>query len=180
MMSPSPSAHIWVAAGHTDMRRGIHGLSALVQTALSQNPFSGHLHAFRVRRGDLIKILWFYGDRLCLSLRKLERGRFVWPQAEKGAVSLTCAQAPMLLERIGSFSQGRKPWLWKSERRSVRSSHTAAADLAQRARRPETVSGTLRRCWRMDYGRRRHSMRPITLRKPWVRMARRRRLGGTE
>ncbi len=100
MMSPGPSAHIWIAAGHTDMRRGMHGLSALVKTALSQNPFSGHVFVFRGRRGDLIKILWFDGDGLCLFLKKLERGRFVWPQAECGAVSLTRAQLSMLLEGI--------------------------------------------------------------------------------
>ena len=77
MMAPGSSAHIWIAAGHTDMRRGMHGLSALVQTALAQNPFSGHVFVFRGRRGDLIKILWFDGDGLCLFLKKLERGRFV-------------------------------------------------------------------------------------------------------
>jgi transposase len=70
----------------------------LVQTALAQNPFSGHVVVFRGRRGDLIKILWFDGDGLCLFLKKLERGRFVWPQAENGTVSLTLAQLSMLLE----------------------------------------------------------------------------------
>ena len=100
MMTPAPSAHIWIAAGHTDMRRGMHGLSALVQTALAENPFSGHVFVFRGRRGDLIKILWFDGDGLCLFLKKLERGRFVWPLAENGTVSLTRAQLSMLLEGI--------------------------------------------------------------------------------
>lgn len=100
MMTPGSSAHIWIAAGHTDMRRGMQGLSALVQTALAQNPFSGHVFVFRGRRGDLIKILWFDGDGLCLFLKKLERGRFVWPQAENGTVSLSRAQLSMLLEGI--------------------------------------------------------------------------------
>ena len=72
MMSPGPSAHIWIAAGHTDMRRGMHGLSTLIQTALSQSPFSGHVFVFRGRRGDLINILWFDGDGLCLFLKKGE------------------------------------------------------------------------------------------------------------
>jgi transposase len=76
------------------------GLSALVQTALEQAPLSGHVFAFRGRRGDLIKLLWFDGDGLCLFSKKLERGRFVWPQAESGKVSLTRAQLSMLLEGI--------------------------------------------------------------------------------
>lgn len=100
MMSPGLNAHIWIAAGHTDMRRGMQGLSALVQTALEQSPFSGHVFVFRGRRGDLIKILWFDGDGLCLFLKKLERGRFVWPQAENGTVPLSRAQLSMLLEGI--------------------------------------------------------------------------------
>src|SRR5260370_40039109 len=70
------------------------------QTALEQAPLSGHVFAFRGRRGDLIKLLWFDGDGLCLFSKKLERGRFVWPQAESGKVSLTRAQLSMLLEGI--------------------------------------------------------------------------------
>jgi len=72
MMTPGPSAHIWIAAGHTDMRRGMYGLSALVQTTLAQNPFSGHVFVFRGRRGDLLKILWFDGDGVCRFLREME------------------------------------------------------------------------------------------------------------
>jgi transposase len=91
---------IWIAAGVTDLRRGFDGLSALVQTKLEQSPFSGHVFVFRGRRGDLIKILWWDGDGLCLFAKRLERGRFVWPQATEGSVALTRAQLSMLLEGI--------------------------------------------------------------------------------
>ena len=57
---------IWIAAGVTDMRRGFDGLSAQVQTVLEQQPFSGHVFVFRGRRGDLVKLLWWDGDGLCL------------------------------------------------------------------------------------------------------------------
>jgi transposase len=91
---------IWIAAGKTDLRRGFTGLSAIVQTVLKEKPFSGHVFVFRGRRGDLIKVLWWDGDGLCLFAKRLERGRFVWPQAESGTVSLTKAQLSMLLEGI--------------------------------------------------------------------------------
>ncbi len=91
---------IWIVAGMTDLRRGFVGLSAMVQTALQENPFSGQVFVFRGRRGDLIKLLWFDGDGLCLFSKRLERGRFVWPKAESGTVSLTHAQLSMLLEGI--------------------------------------------------------------------------------
>ncbi len=92
--------HIWIVAGITDLRRGFVGLSAMVQTALKENPFSGQVFVFRGRRGDLIKVLWFDGDGLCLFAKRLERGRFIWPKAETGTVSLTRAQLSMLLEGI--------------------------------------------------------------------------------
>jgi transposase len=91
---------IWIAAGVTDLRRGFTGLSGMVQTKLEQDPFSGHVFVFRGRRGDLIKLLWWDQDGLCLFAKKLERGRFVWPQATSGTVSLTRAQLSMLLEGI--------------------------------------------------------------------------------
>jgi transposase len=66
MISPPTGAQIWIAAGTTDLRRGFTGLSAMVQTTLEANPFSGHVFVFRGRRGDLIKLLWWDGDGLCL------------------------------------------------------------------------------------------------------------------
>ena len=91
---------IWIAAGVTDLRRGFTGLSALVQTKLEQNPLSGQVFIFRGRRGDLVKLIWFDGDGLCLFAKRLERGRFIWPQATGGSISLTRAQLSMLLEGI--------------------------------------------------------------------------------
>ena len=91
---------IWIAARFTDLRRGFTGLSGMVQTTLQENPFSGQVFVFRGRRGDLIKMLWWDGDGLCLFSKRLERGRFIWPQATSGTVSLTPAQLSMLLEGI--------------------------------------------------------------------------------
>ena len=93
-------AQVWLAAGVTDMRRGLTGLSALVQTALADNPYGGHVFVFRGRRGDILKVLWFDGQGLMLLAKRLERGRFIWPQADSGRVALTPAQLSMLLEGI--------------------------------------------------------------------------------
>src|SRR6202158_911595 len=100
MIAPPANTQIWIAAGVTDLRRGFTGVSALVQTQLEQSPFSGQVFVFRGRRGDLIKLLWFDGDGLCLFSKRLERGRFIWPQAMSGTVSLTRAQLSMLQEGI--------------------------------------------------------------------------------
>jgi transposase len=91
---------VWLVAGATDMRKGFDGLAALVQTALAAQPFNGHVFVFRGKRGDRIKLLWFSGDGLNLFYKRLERGKFIWPQASTGSVHLTPAQLSMLLEGI--------------------------------------------------------------------------------
>src|SRR5256884_9993021 len=100
MMALPANTRIWIAAGVTDLRRGFTGLSALVETKLEQKPFSGQVFVFRGRRGDLIKGLWYDGDGLCLFAKRLERGRFVWPQAPSCTVSLTRGPISMLLAGI--------------------------------------------------------------------------------
>jgi len=66
MIALPSHTQIWIAAGVTDLRRGFAGLSALVQIKLEQDPLSGQVFIFRGRRGDLVKLIWFDGDGLCL------------------------------------------------------------------------------------------------------------------
>lgn len=98
-MLPS-SVRVYLACGVTDMRKGFDGLAALVQTVLQQDPYGGALFVFRGKRGDLIKALLWDGQGLVLYAKRLERGKFVWPQASQGVVTLTAAQLSMLLEGI--------------------------------------------------------------------------------
>jgi transposase len=100
MIALPAGVQVYLAAGATEMRKGFDGLAALVQTQLSEDPFSGQLFVFRGRAGDRLKILWWSGDGLCLFAKRLERGRFIWPQATHGTVNLTGAQLSMLLEGI--------------------------------------------------------------------------------
>ena len=62
MMGLPSESRIWLAAGITDLRKGIDGLSVLVQTAPQENFYSGQMIVFRGRRGDTLKILWYSGD----------------------------------------------------------------------------------------------------------------------
>ena len=100
-MIPVPSAtKVWLAAGVTDMRRGFAALAAQTEATLRQDPFAGHLFVFRGRRGDLIKVIWHDGQGACLFSKRLERGRFIWPTASDGAVSISPAQLGYMLEGI--------------------------------------------------------------------------------
>ena len=85
MITVPAGVHIYLACGITDMRKGFDSLSLLAQEVLKQNPFAGHLFAFRGRRGDLIKILYWDGQGFCLFAKRLEKGRFTGPVTKEGA-----------------------------------------------------------------------------------------------
>jgi transposase len=91
---------VWIATGHTDMRRGMNGLALQVQEGLKRDPHAGDLFVFRGRRGDLIKILWHDGLGMSLYAKRLERGRFIWPSPADGVVAITAAQLGYMLEGI--------------------------------------------------------------------------------
>jgi transposase len=116
MITLASGTRVWLAVGRTDMRKGFDGLAALVQEKLAQDPFCGHLFVFRGRRGDLLKVLWYDGQGLCLFAKRLERGRFVWPSPAKpapakagGKVVISPAQLGMLLEGI-DWRLPRRTW----------------------------------------------------------------------
>jgi transposase len=100
MITVPAGVRIYPACGVTDMRNGFDGLSILAQEVLKQDTFSGHLFAFRGRKGDLAKILYWDGQGFCLFSKRLEKGRFTWPVTKDGAVTLTPAQLSMLLEGL--------------------------------------------------------------------------------
>jgi transposase len=100
MIGPGTGVRVYLACGVTDMRKGISGLAMLAQTVLRQKPASGAVFAFRGRRGDRLKLLYWDGQGFCLYYKILERGRFPWPSAADGAARLTSAQLAMLWEGI--------------------------------------------------------------------------------
>jgi transposase len=107
---PVPSnTRIRLSAGVTDMRRGFNTRAAQAEKVLELDPCSGHLFVFRGRRGDLLKIIWWDQQGACLFSKRLEKGRFVWPAAKDGKVSVTAAQLSMLLEGI-DWRMPQKTW----------------------------------------------------------------------
>jgi transposase len=74
MIAIPSGVRVWLATGHTDMRKGFDGLALLVQEKLQRDPHGGHLFV-------LVKILWHDGLGMSLYAKRLERGRFIWPAA---------------------------------------------------------------------------------------------------
>jgi len=100
MIPISSGVRVWIATGHTDMRRGMNSLALQVQEGLKRDPHGGDLYVFRGKSGRLLKILWHDGLGMLLYAKRLERGRFVWPQASDGAMVITPAQLSYMLEGI--------------------------------------------------------------------------------
>ena len=102
MMIVPAGVKVHLALGCTDMRKGLTGLAALVQETLQKDPFSGHLFAFRGKSAGMLKILFWDGNGLCMFVKRLDQGHFVWPRlGEQGnTVVLSAAQLAMLIEGI--------------------------------------------------------------------------------
>ena len=100
MIPIASGVRVWIATGHTDMRRGMNSLAVLVQEAFRRDPHGGDLYVFRGKSGKLIKILWHDGLGMSLYAKRLERGRFVWPSPTDGVVTISPAQLGYLLEGI--------------------------------------------------------------------------------
>jgi transposase len=100
-MMPLPSGvRVWLATGYTDMRKGFPSLALQVQEVLRHDPLNGHLLCFCGRRGDLLKVIWHDGQGACLFTKRLEQGRFLWPGAADGMVTISAAQLSYLLSGI--------------------------------------------------------------------------------
>lgn len=91
---------VYLSCSPIDMRKGVNGLAAQVAQVVGHDPYSGHLFVFRGKRGDSVKILHWDGSGLCLYIKRLEMGRFVWPPIVDGRLRLTQAQLALLLEGI--------------------------------------------------------------------------------
>jgi transposase len=100
MMRPSNKLdHVWLAREAVDFRKGINGLSVLVEEQLAHNPFSGQLFVFVNKKRDKVKILYWERAGFCLWQKRLERDRFKWPDHLSGdALTLNGQQLNWLLD----------------------------------------------------------------------------------
>ena len=89
---------IYLACGATDMRKQINGLSVIVQDGFKLDPFDSALFVFCNRSRDRLKILEWDGDGFWLYLKRLEKGRFRWPQpGDEPTMTLTGEDLSVLL-----------------------------------------------------------------------------------
>src|ERR1700738_5622460 len=102
MFGLGPATKIYVAAEAVDMRKGFEGLYGLVRDQLGHDPLSGHLFLFTNRTHTRLKALVWDGSGLWVCAKRLERGRFRWPEAkEVRGVSMRPEESAMLIGGMG-------------------------------------------------------------------------------
>jgi len=97
MFSIGSATRIYVAAGSTDMRKGFEGLFGLVRDRLECDPLSGHVFLFSNTQRNRLKLVFWDGSGLWVCAKRLEKGRFRWPEIEPGKTSITLTQEEVAL-----------------------------------------------------------------------------------
>src|ERR1700758_5052991 len=97
MFAIGPATRIYLAAGATDMRQGFEGLYGLVRDRLQLEPLSGHLFLFTNAQRNRLKVLFWDGSGLWVCAKRLEKGRFRWPQPEAGQGKVTLSHEELAL-----------------------------------------------------------------------------------
>jgi transposase len=107
-----PATRIYLAAGSTDMRKGFEGLYGLVRDRLSCDPLSGHVFVFSNAQRNRLKLLFWDGSGLWVCAKRLEKGRFRWPEAgeEANKISLSHEELMLLLGGIDLAQTSRRAW----------------------------------------------------------------------
>jgi len=101
MISEAAPGAVYLALGSTDLRKSIDGLAVLVKEGFELDPFSSGLFVFCNRKRDKIKMLHWEHNGFWLYYRRLERGRFQWPQKPGGTpVQISRRQLRWLLDGL--------------------------------------------------------------------------------
>ena len=100
MLKELSAENIYIVCGHTDMRKSIDGLAAIVQQQYKLDLFSSSAFLFCGRRRDRLKVLLWESDGFLLLYKRLEDGKFNWPRSEQEVRNLTREQYIWLMQGL--------------------------------------------------------------------------------
>src|SRR6266576_7239420 len=112
MFGMGPATRIYLAAEATDMRKGFEGLYGLVRDQLQLEPLSGHIFIFSNAQRNRLKLLFWDGSGLWVCAKRLEKGRFRWPEGEgdENKIVLSQEELMMLVGGIDLADTRRRQW----------------------------------------------------------------------
>jgi transposase len=97
MFGVGPATRVYLAAGATDLRKNFDGLYGLVRDRLACDPLSGHVFLFSNAQRNRLKLLFWDGSGLWVCAKRLEKGRFRWPEAEGEELKVILSQEELML-----------------------------------------------------------------------------------
>ena len=100
MLKELTADNIYIVCGHTDMRKSIDGLAAIIQQQFKLDLFTNSAFLFCGRRRNRLKVLLWEGDVFLLLYKRLEDGRFNWPKNEQEVRNLTREQFVWLMQGL--------------------------------------------------------------------------------
>ena len=100
MIGVCAGTRVFVALAPVDLRQSFNGLYGAVQNQLKQDPLSGHLFVFINRGRTRVKVLYWDGSGLWVCAKRLERGRFTWPQGTEAVTTLRSEELTALLSGL--------------------------------------------------------------------------------
>ena len=108
---------IYIAIETIDMRKGFEGLYGLVRDQLGQDPLSGYLFLFSNRTRTRLKALAWDGSGLWVCAKRLEKGRFRWPEAEQvRSVTMRAEELAMLVNGLDVKQTRQRNWYRKAHK----------------------------------------------------------------
>jgi transposase len=100
MISVPAGARILLGPRPVDFRKGAHGLAALAQEVLAENPFSGAVIVWRCKRSDRVMILVWDSSGLVLIWKQLQQGSFRWSPIMNGVMKLSPVEFAALFDGL--------------------------------------------------------------------------------
>lgn len=110
MIGPGAATRIYLRCGVTDLRKAFDGLTQIVEEDLSRSITDGDFIVFCNRVQNRLKAIYWDGSGLCLFAKRLEGGRFAWPDTREAAKEITAAELSMLLEGIDFRNATHRAW----------------------------------------------------------------------
>jgi|TARA_B100002049_G_C15936626_1_gene314498 transposase len=99
-MLNSLNATIWLYCQPIDFRKQLDGLIVEVAATLQKDPTSGQLFVFRNKQANKIKIIVWEKNGFWMLYKRVEKGRFQFPEKVDTDIELTSTQLSWLLSGI--------------------------------------------------------------------------------